>query len=370
MKTWNDIETATVAQILAWAEKQAWARAMADCQQDAGWHEEGDVWTHTGMVVAELERLPEWPDLEHAERLKLIFTALFHDAGKPATTVIDPETGRTRSPKHAQVGVEIARRVLRDLGCGLSMREEITALVRYHGRPPYLLEKPDPGREVIGLSWAVNNRLLYLFALADTRGRRTVEMSRPEVDLHLGKLAAEEQGCFERPYPFANDHARFLFFRDALSSLHYVPREAYRCTVTLMCGLPGSGKDWWLAHHHPDLPVVSLDELRSLHDVDPTEDQGGIVQLAREACREHLRAGRDFAFNATNTMRATRKRWIDLFAEYGARVKIIYREPPMAEILRRNAARVNPVPTAVIDRLVDKLEPPIWAEAHDRELVT
>ena len=63
-------------------------------------------------------------------------------------------------------------------------------------------------------------------------------MARPEDTLHLWKLAAEEAGCWDRPYPFANDHARFLFFRGELSSLHYVPREEYRCAVTLMSGLP------------------------------------------------------------------------------------------------------------------------------------
>ena len=106
-------------------------------------------------------------------QLKLIFTALFHDAGKPATTVFDPATGRTRSPKHAVVGMELARTVLRDLGCPLELREEIANLVRYHGRPAFVLEKADPAREVIGLSWSLSNRLLYLFALADTRGRFT-----------------------------------------------------------------------------------------------------------------------------------------------------------------------------------------------------
>ena len=50
-------------------------------------------------------------------------------------------------------------------------------MVRFHGRPPFLLEKPDPAHEVVSLSWNVSNRLLYLFALADTRGRRTAEMS-------------------------------------------------------------------------------------------------------------------------------------------------------------------------------------------------
>ena len=60
--------------------------------------------------------------------------------------------------------------------------------------PPYLLEKPDPAREVIGLSWLVSHRLLYLFALADTRGRRTRAMARPEDAVHLWKAAAEEAG--------------------------------------------------------------------------------------------------------------------------------------------------------------------------------
>ena len=111
--------------------------------------------------------------------------------------------------------MELARHWLRELGCDLGVREEIAALVRYHGRPPYLLEKSDPAHEVISLSWLVNHRLLYLFALADTRGRRTREMSRPEENLHLWKMVAEENGCFDQPYAFANDHARFLFYRGA-----------------------------------------------------------------------------------------------------------------------------------------------------------
>src|SRR5882757_629363 len=111
---------------------------MAACQQDAQWHAEGDVWTHTKMVCAELERLAEWTALDRLSQIKLLFVALFHDSGKPATTAIDPETGRTRSPKHALVGAEIARRVLRKLECDLQTREEIVSLIRYHGRPPFL----------------------------------------------------------------------------------------------------------------------------------------------------------------------------------------------------------------------------------------
>ena len=64
VRTWSDIERAANTQILDWAESQPWAREMAGCQQDAQWHAEGDVWTHTKMVCAEIERLTEWPSLD------------------------------------------------------------------------------------------------------------------------------------------------------------------------------------------------------------------------------------------------------------------------------------------------------------------
>ena len=364
MKAWFSISRATNAQILAWAEAQPWAREMAACQQDAQRHAEGDVWTHTRMVYTELERLADWPSLDRIAQLKLLFTTLFHDAGKPATTGLDPETGRTRSPKHALVGAEIVRRVLRELECDLATREEITALVRFHGRPPFLLEKEKPEHEVISLSWQVNNRLLYLFALADTRGRHAKEMTRPEENLHLWKLVAEEHGCFARPYPFVNDHARFLFYRDQLGSLHYTPHMDYRCAVTLMAGLPGAGKDTWLAKQRPETPVVALDAIRDALDIEATHNQGEVIQAAREKCREHLRAGQNFAFNATNITRQMRQRWIGLFADYGARIEIVYLEPSVATILAQNKRRTNPVPENVILRLVEKLEPPTVTECH------
>ena len=362
---WREIQKSSHDEILAWAAEQPWARAMAACAQDRGWHAEGDVWTHTKMVCGQLPRLDEWPSLGDHERVVLLFTALLHDAGKPLTSQVDPVTGRVTSPKHAVKGEHLARSVLRDLGCDLATREEVARMVRFHGRPAFLLEKSEPSHEVASLSWLVSNRLLYLFALADTRGRTTVETTRPEENLHLFRQAAEEAGCFDRPYPFASDHARFLFHRQERPSLHYIPHEDFRCTATMLSGLPAAGKDSWLAARRPDLPVVALDDLRDELEVGATDDQGGVIQAGRERCREHLRAGRSFAFNATNLLRQTRRAWIDLFANYGARIEVVYVEPPLPEILARNARRTNPVPERVIRRLAEKLEPPTLAEAHE-----
>ena len=367
---WREIRTSSHDEILAWAADQPWARAMAACAQDRGWHAEGDVWTHTKMVCGQLPRLDEWASLGDHERIVLLFTALLHDAGKPITSQVDPTTGRVTSPKHAVKGEHLARSVLRDLGCDLATREEVARMVRFHGRPAFLLEKPEPSHEVAKLSWLVGNRLLYLFALADTRGRTTAETTRPEENLHLFRLAAEESDCFDRPYPFANDHARFLFHRQERPSLHYMPHEEYRCTATMLSGLPAAGKDSWLAARRPGLPVVSLDDLRDEMDVEATDDQGAVIQAGRERCREHLRAGRPFAFNATNLLRQTRRAWIDLFADYGARIEIVYIEPPLPEILSRNARRTNPVPERLIRRLAEKCEPPTFAESHGLFQVT
>ncbi len=361
---WHTLATATLEETFTWAQSQPWCQAMADCRQDAEWHAEGDVWTHTRMVCNVLHKLPEWDSLTPEERLILLYTALFHDCAKPLTSKRDPTTGRITSPKHAVKGEHLARLILRELGCPLVLREEIARMVRFHGRPVFLLEKPDPVREVVLHSWWLSNRLLYLFTLADNRGRHTTVSHRSEDNLHLWKMVAEENTCYTSPYPFASDHARFHFARNPESNLLYVPHEHDRATVTMMCGLPGSGKDTWLAKHRPGLPVVALDELRSELDVDPTDDQGAVVQLARERCRELLRGRKSFAFNATNLMRLTRKRWIDLFVDYNARIEIVYLEPPMKTILLQNRERTRQVPESVMAHLTTRLEPPTCTECH------
>src|SRR3569623_1829167 len=106
---------------------------MRRCLQDAQWHAEGDVWTRTGMVYREVECLEGYDALNRSDLLLLLFTAMLHDAGKPATTAIDPETGRTRSLNHSLVGAALARTLLRELGCDLVWREQLVNLVRYHG---------------------------------------------------------------------------------------------------------------------------------------------------------------------------------------------------------------------------------------------
>jgi predicted kinase len=136
-----------------------------------------------------------------------------------------------------------------------------------------------------------------------------------------------------------------------------------------MSGLPGAGKDRWVAEHCKDLPVVSLDRLRADLDVDPEDEQGTVVQAAREEARGHLRAGRSFVWNATNVSRRVRAICTRLFADYDARIRIVYVEVPIATWRAQNRARKKPVPERVLDELLDKWEVPDRTEAHAVEHV-
>lgn len=68
-------------------------------------------------------------------------------------------------------------------------------------------------------------------------------------------------------------------------------------------------------------------------------------------------------------MKQTRQRWIDLLADYNARIELVYLEPPFDRLLRQNKGRKNPVPEQVVRKLAAKCEPPTWTEGHGLLLV-
>src|SRR6202035_2140763 len=100
-----------------------------------------------------------------------------------------------------------------------------------------------------------------------------------------------------------------------------------------MSGLPGAGKDTWIRQHLPDWPIVSLDAVRDELDVDPADEQGQVINRAREQAREYLRQGRSFVWNATNLSRQLRGQCIQLFADYHARVRIVFVEASAERLL-------------------------------------
>jgi tRNA nucleotidyltransferase (CCA-adding enzyme) len=146
---------------------------LYDCPQDPEWHPEGDVWTHTLMVIDEARRRNG--DLDRPRLATVMLGAVGHDLGKPATTaVID---GRWRSPGHEAAGVEPATRILDRFNVntmdGFDVRRQVLGIVAEHLRPSAFHKT----RDTVGdgafrrLATRVDLELLVRFSRADCHGR-------------------------------------------------------------------------------------------------------------------------------------------------------------------------------------------------------
>jgi predicted kinase len=258
----------------------------------------------------------------------------------------------------------MARTILWRLGVPFAVREQVCALVRHHLKPFYLLERADPRRLALEVSQTARCDWLALLAEADARGRYCQDQSRLLDNVALFAEFCREQGCWQAPWPFPSDHARFLYFLNVGRLPDYAPHEDFTAEVVLMSGLPGAGKDHWIAANLSGWPVVSLDELREELDVAPTDEQGLVLNRARAQAREHLRAGRPFVWNATNLSRLVRGECIRLFAAYRARMRIAYVEVTERQLEQQNRQRPAPVPVKVLERLLQRWEVPDLTEAH------
>lgn len=341
---------------------------MSRTEQNPAFHGEGDVWTHTKMVCGELVRLDVFRNLSENRQQAVFLAALLHDVGKIPTTRWEDD--KWTSPNHTAVGAKMARQFLwQELGlCGTpekqQLRETVCNLIRYHSFPAHAIDDPDGKRKLLAV--AANGHQCSMFTIellcvlceADALGR----MCQEEQDrvhmveqVQLCRELAKESGCYDGPFPFPSSHTQYSYLtgKDITPDL-----ELYDDTwgeVILMSGLPGTGKDTWIKENCPDLPMISLDEIRKEMRISPTDNQSKVVEIARERARELLRKKQSFVWNATNLSPVLRDKQLRLFTQYHASTRIVYLETAWEEQLRRNASRPEAVPEKAVCRMMEEL---------------
>jgi len=97
--------------------------ALIGCEQPPQWHPEGDVYTHTRIML---------DMLEGEVSTELALAVLLHDIGKPATYTYDEADDRIRFNGHDRVGAEMADVILRRLKYPNSTIEDACAMVKNH----------------------------------------------------------------------------------------------------------------------------------------------------------------------------------------------------------------------------------------------
>jgi tRNA nucleotidyltransferase (CCA-adding enzyme) len=155
--------------------------ALVDVPQDPQWHPEGDVWTHTLLVVDQAARLRSGAD--EARDLLLMLGALCHDLGKPRTT--EERDGRIVSRRHSEEGIPYTESFLARMRAPKAVVRGTAALVRHHLAPAQFVRSLGGGEDATPRAYrrllrklredGLDAELLVRVARADHLGRTTEE---------------------------------------------------------------------------------------------------------------------------------------------------------------------------------------------------
>lgn len=108
--------------------------------QNPEYHPEGDVWTHTNLVVDAAVQIAKENNLDEEEKLLLMFSALCHDLGKPVVTKV-MEDGKITSYGHEEAGLPLADKFLNSLNVNQDLIKKVLLLVDDH---MFIHNNPDP----------------------------------------------------------------------------------------------------------------------------------------------------------------------------------------------------------------------------------
>ncbi|WP_235207133.1 AAA family ATPase [Pectobacterium brasiliense] len=239
----------------------------------------------------------------------------------------------------------------------------------HHSRRPILpnqlaegvdLYAPFPTFTIRELSWQLSIPLVE----ADMRGRICQDQTRVLDSIELFREQVREEGCYGQPRSFVDAHTRLSHFRGADVHPDYPLFQEPGSKVTVMCGLPASGKDTWVRTHRHDLPVVSFDDARIELGLKHGENEGKAVHWTTDKARSLLRTHEPFVWNVTHLSQQIRILTLDLCYAYGAEVEIVYLERLRQELLRRNGKQDSTLSNKTLQGMLTKWELPTPTEAH------
>jgi putative nucleotidyltransferase with HDIG domain len=349
---------------------------LKNTPQEAKWHGEGNVYNHTVMVVDKLIALDEYKALTKEEKLIVFLSALFHDIGKAVCTKITND--EITSFNHAIVGSVMLREYMW-VSLGLSggkyqsFREAVCLLVRYHSTPIH--QYNDLEKRVIKLSLNIsltkdfNIKLLTILAKADALGRIGSEYDEHLLNIELFYEQANRSDCLTKAFVFSNPFTKYQYLNTNNMWPYHDFYDNTKGTIILLCGLPGTGKDTFIKNNYPNMPVISLDDIRKEFNILPTENQTKVYVIAKERAKVYLRNKQVFIWNATNLTNLIRNKQLSLFHGYNYSVKIVFLETDLETNLLRNKDREKVVEEKVIYKMLSNINIPEAYEAEEVEWI-
>jgi tRNA nucleotidyltransferase (CCA-adding enzyme) len=191
---------------------------LAGVPQDPVWHPEGDVETHTMLVVNAAANIAKRENLEGDERAVLLFSALCHDFAKPATTQLREREGRMRwtSWGHESAGGPMAQAFLERIGIKSAIVDQVVSIVEHHLVSSSIGRDPTPRavrRLAMHLAPASIAQLLRVIE-ADHSGRPPLLAGLPEGAVRIRDMAVAQAVEHEPQAPLILGRHVLPYFED------------------------------------------------------------------------------------------------------------------------------------------------------------
>jgi protein phosphatase len=122
------------------------------------------------------------------------------------------------------------------------------------------------------------------------------------------------------------------------------PEIVLQPELTLLIGVPGSGKTRYALQNYPPAQVISSDAIRALIIGNPNDQSVTTIahNLLRGMAGYRLRCGQHVVVDATNTVREHRQVLLAKAALHRAPAHAVVLDTPLEECLARNALRPGP----------------------------
>jgi len=143
-------------------------------------------------------------------------------------------------------------------------------------------------------------------------------------------------------------------------------------TITIMCGLPRSGKSTWVCQHKTNDIIVSADDMRLLvYNKEYWSEGEPLMWSIREILlRMLMQQGANIIVDETNTMKERRRPIIKMAQKYGYQIICVFINSSASYKCKERAiAEGKEYLTPIIDRMNDQFEKPTKEEGFDEVII-
>ena len=174
-------------------------KALIGVEQNPVFHSEGDVWTHTMMVLDQAAKLRH----RIAEPYWFMLSALTHDFGKAACT--EAKDGVLHAYQHELLGLPLAETFLRRLTWEAKLIEYVLNMTQYHMKPNTVANAGSAKKVTTRMyDKSVDPEGLLCLALADDRGRISQAPARDNEEFLYERLKIFRE-LMAQPYVMGRD---------------------------------------------------------------------------------------------------------------------------------------------------------------------